>query len=151
MNKKQLLERQISKEFLHESFRGQGPATQYLQKTVKSAAGAFSPVNLDFVGVLANAFNAKKWNDIKKEMDSGNNEQAYEHTAQLLTFFNNLAKLMEPDMLMAFYKKDQHNFTLNIINAALEENEIQDLNHKLVISNLGPKTMELPKREYNEK
>tara|TARA_B100001287_G_C22599824_1_gene489844 strand:- start:54 stop:509 length:456 start_codon:yes stop_codon:yes gene_type:complete len=151
MNKKQLLERQILKEFLNESFRDQGPATQYLQKTVKSAAGAFSPVNLDFVGVLANAFNAKKWSDIKKEMGDGDNQQAYEHTAQLLTFFNNLAKLMEPDTLMLFYKDDPHNFTLNILNKALAENEIQDLNHKIVVSNLSPKTMELSRSEYNEK
>ncbi len=147
MNKKQLIERQISKEFLNETFRGQGPATQYLQRTAKSAAGALSPVNLDFVKVLADAFNAKKWSDIKSEMDTSNNQQAYEHTTQLLAFFNNLAKLMEPDTLMSFYKKDQHNFTLNIINAALEANEIQDLNHKLTVHNTGPRTMNIPKSD----
>ena len=128
MNKKQLLERQITKEFLKESLdlnesNQDGAYTTQLKRTGKGLAGSIASALLPGTDVvsgvssaLKNLFKSDKYKDLKDNMDP----KHYDDLTEVLKLIDNLQRLIEPDELNKLYAADKENFAVNLVNKALE-------------------------------
>lgn len=153
MNKKQLLERQIAKEFLGKIFGkskvtsgDEGPYTKELRKSGQSVAGAaasaaeaFFPI--DLVASAANAtssyLKSKAYKKIKDEMTT----PEYKDVSEILKLMYNLQRLMEPSELKRIYdedkSEDKSKFAINLVNEALQRVHIQGNQYTLSAPQTG--------------
>ena len=130
-------ERQITKEFLNESFLDKmlgretsqpGIHTTTLKRAGKSAAASVSPVNMDYVETASALLDSTKYKKLKDEM-GGERSHAYRDVTEILKLIYNLQRLVKPEELARLYREDtspsKENFAVNLVNEALERVHIQ--------------------------
>ena len=154
MNKKQLLERQITKEFLNESLdlnesNQDGAYTTQLKKTGKGLVGSIASALLpgsDVVSgvssALQNLFKSDKYKELKDNMDP----KHYSDLSEVLKLIDNLQKYIEPDIVNQLYAEDKENFAVNLVNKALERVHIKGNQYKLSSPQEGFQTIHNLKR-----
>ena len=161
-------ERQITKQFINESFfdkfkkkpstssgdegaytRELNRAGKIAKKTAKSAAvGTFLPVDAVEGGLdAADAYlKSQKYLSIKKSMT----DLQYQDVRQLLKLMDNLQKLMKPSKLKEIYDADKSEnkteFAVNLVNQALDRVHIQGNQYFLSSPQTGFQTVHNLKR-----
>lgn len=140
-------ERQITKEFLNESFLDrilgkpeapsgdEGVHTKELKKSggtvasgaASAAAGAFFPIDLvaSAASAASSYLKSRAYKTIKDEMKPAE----YRDVSEILKLMYNLQRLMEPSELKRIYDEDtsenKSNFAVNLVNEALQRVHIQ--------------------------
>ena len=128
MNKKQLLERQITKEFLNESLdlnenNQDGVYTTQLKRTGKGVAGSIasalipgSDTVVSITNFFKNLFSSGGYKGIRDNM-SPTHYNDLKHVSNLIS---KLQQGIEPNNLEILYKEDKENFAFNLVNQALK-------------------------------
>lgn len=140
-------ERQITKEFLNESFLDrifgkpeapsgdEGIHTRELKKSGKTvagsaasaAAGTFFPIDLVAAALAAGSsyLKSEAYKKIKDEMST----PEYKDVSEILKLMYNLQRLMQPSELKRIYDEDKtedkSKFAINLVNEALQRVHIQ--------------------------
>jgi len=129
MNKKQLLERQITKKFLNESLdlnenNQDGIYTTQLKRTGKGVAGSIasalipgSDAVVSITNFFKNLFSSSSYKDIRKNMSPVH----YNDLKHVSNLINNLQEGIKPNNLEILYTEDKENFAFNLVNKALED------------------------------
>ena len=129
MNKKQLLERQITKEFLNESLdlnenNQDGVYTTQLKRTGKGVVGSIasalipgSDTVVSITDFFKNLFSSGGYKGIREVMSPVH----YNDLKHVSNLINNLQEGIKPENLKNFYKNDPDNFAFNLVNKALED------------------------------
>lgn len=158
MNKKQLLERQITKNFLGNALneaQDTGPATQAridLAQSVGKAALDNVPVAgkiSSAAEVAQNLLKVRSYNDLYNNTSSVQKDDI----KKLYAFIKLLNKAIEPGNLAAAIASGSDNFAVNIVNAALEKATLNGDTYELAQrtpGNLGGE-MPLPSRRMEKK
>lgn len=140
-------ERQITKEFLSESFLDrilgkpeapsgdEGVHTRELKKSGKTVAGSaasaavgsFFPI--DLVASAASAASSYLKSEAYKSIKENMKPLEYKDVSEILKLMYNLQRLMEPSELKRIYDEDKSenkaNFAVNLVNEALQRVHIQ--------------------------
>lgn len=132
MNKKQLLERQITKDFINESgFAGQ-KFGQALKSIGMDVASKFIPL-ASLAGAAKDLVDAAKHKEVSGNLDQvGKNDE--EH---FLDFVNNLNKLTSPNKLESYREGNRIDF-VKLINDALSDVLINGSRYRLSGGIEGP-------------
>lgn len=158
MNKKQLLERQITKNFLGNALNeasDTGPATQ-ARIDLAQSVGKAAIDNIPVAGkissaaeVAQNLLKVRSYNDLYNNTSSVQKEDI----KKLYAFIKLLNKAIEPGSLASAIANDPDAFAVNIVNAALEKATLNGDTYELTqktSGNLGGE-MPLPSRRMEKK
>lgn len=158
MNKKQLLERQITKNFLGNVLneaQDVGPATQARIDLAKSA-GKAALDNIPVAGnissaaeVAQNLLKVRSYNDLYNNTSSVQKDDI----KKLYSFIKELNKAIEPRNLASSIANNSDAFAVNIVNAALEKATLNGDTYELsqkTAGNLGGE-LPLPNRRMENK
>ena len=152
-------ERQITKEFLNESFLDrilgkskaplgdEGIHTRELKRSAKTVAGAatsaaasaFFPIDLvaNAASAASSYLKSEAYKDIKDKMST----PEYKDVSEILKLMYNLQRLMEPSELKRIYDKDnsedKSKFAVNLVNEALQRVHIQGNQYTLSAPQTG--------------
>ena len=158
MNKKQLLERQITKNFLGNALneaQDAGPATQARIDLAKSA-GKAAIDNIPVAGKISSAAEvAQNLLKVRSYNDLYNNTSSVQldDIRKLYSFIKELNKAIEPRNLAAAIANNSDAFAVNIVNAALEKATLNGDTYKLTqktTGNLGGEMLR-PNRRMEKK
>ena len=158
MNKKQLLERQIAKDFLGNALNeahDAGPATQAKIDLAKSA-GKAALDSVPIAGKISSAAEvAQNLLKVRSYNDLYNNTSDVQKNdiKMLYSFIKELNKAIEPRNLASAIANDSDTFAVNIVNAALEKATLNGDTYVLTQKtpgNLGGE-MPLPNRRMEKK
>jgi hypothetical protein len=158
MNKKQLLERQITKNFLGNALneaQDAGPATQAKIDLAKSA-GKAALDNIPVAGkissaaeVAQNLLKVRSYNDLYNNTSSVQKDDI----KKLYSFIKELNKAIEPRNLASAIANDSDDFAVNIVNAALEKATLNGDTYELAQKtpgNLGGEMLRPNRRMENK-
>lgn len=143
MNKKQLLERQITKEFINES----GFAARDIKNAALSAASALSPVNLDVIQAAFEAIKGLRHGAISSKFDV----VGHVDEQQFVNFLDNLEKAITPDGLKNYLIKGDNRINyVALINDALKDVLINGSRYQLSDGIEGPPGGETKRPGYEK-
>lgn len=143
MNKKQLLERQITKEFINES----GFAARDIKSAALSAASALSPVNLDVVNAALEVIKGLRHGAISSKLDVVGHVDEQE----FVNFLDKLENAVTPKELSKYVVKNENRIDyVKLINDALSDVLINGSRYQLTSIGEGHAGGEMKRPGYEK-